>query len=255
MKAMKESWIIEDLSATAGGKEVLKAVNLTVKPGEVHLIMGPNGSGKSTLASALSGRPGVEVTAGKVWLDGNNLLELSVEQRALSGQFIAEQYPVEVPGLGNAYFLRAMANARRQAMGEPAWDAFSFLKEAKRLFEQLNLPESFLQRGLNAGMSGGEKKRNELAQLHFFDPALAFLDEIDSGLDVDAVKRVGAFLKDFMRRPGKGLVIVTHYAAWLDVFPEAKVHLFGAGTVQASGGAGLARSIQAEGFEKAKGAA
>lgn len=185
---------IRNLRASAGGKEILKGLSLRVGEGETHAIMGPNGAGKSTLAAALQGRSGVEITGGEVEFLGRDLLALDPRERALAGLFLGYQHPVEVPGLSNAYFLKAALNAKRESEGREPADAFEFLKLAKRACARVGLPESFLQRPLNAGLSGGEKKRNETLQMALLEPRLALLDEIDSGLDVDALKAVGAAL-------------------------------------------------------------
>lgn len=243
--------LVEKLSVEAGGKEVLVGLSLSVEPGETVVLMGRNGSGKSSLANALIARPGYAVSKGRAELDGGDLLSMGATERARAGLFVASQYPTEIPGLSNGQFLRAMSNIRAAAMGRAAGGAISFLKEAKAACNELGVPEDFLQRSLGSGMSGGEKKRNELLQLRFFEPKIAILDEIDSGLDVDAWAQAIAFVKAEQRRVGFGLLIISHYAKMAEVFENSRVCLLADGVIAKMGDARLARSVENHGFEKA----
>lgn len=243
---------IRNLRATAGGKEILKGLSLSVEAGQTHAIMGPNGAGKSTLAAALQGRSGVLITGGEVEFLGRDLLALDARERALAGLFLGYQHPVEVPGLSNVYFLKAALNAKRKHEGKDEADAFEFLKLAKKACARVGLPESFLQRALNAGLSGGEKKRNETLQLALLEPKLALLDEIDSGLDVDALKAVGAALLA-LRRPDASQLIITHYNRLLEIVRPDAVHLLVDGRVEESGGPELALMIEGRGYAKRSG--
>lgn len=244
--------ILRGLEVSAGGKPVIAGLNLAVSSGEVHVIMGRNGSGKSTLVNGLSGKPGYAIEGGEATLDGVDLIAADATERAQMGLFVASQYPMEIPGLSNGHFLRAMANARSERAGTPFWSAGAFLKEAKLACARLGIPEDFLQRSLNAGMSGGEKKRNELLQLRFFEPKFAVLDEIDSGLDVDAWAKAMDFVRQEQERSGFGLVVITHYAKLAEKFPGARVHVLAQGLLAMSGDASLARSVEDKGFEEAQ---
>ena len=201
---------IENLKANVGDKEILKGINLDVKPGEVHAIMGPNGSGKSTLGNILSGRPGYHAAGGSVLFEGRNLLDLSPEERALHGVFMAFQYPVEVPGVNNAYFLRTAYNNLRKFRGEEELEAFDFMTLVKEKMQIMKMDPKFLKRGVNEGFSGGEKKRNEVLQMLVLEPKLAVLDETDSGLDIDALQLVAKGV-NHLRSPDRGFILVTHY--------------------------------------------
>lgn len=244
--------ILTGLDVSAGSKMVISGLNLQVASGEVHVIMGRNGSGKSSLANALSGKPGYAIEAGTATLDGDDLVVADATQRAQMGLFVASQYPMEIPGLSNGHFLRAMANARADHRGLDSWSAGAFLKEAKLACSRLGIAEDFLQRSLNSGMSGGEKKRNELLQLRFFSPKFAILDEIDSGLDVDAWAKSMDFVMEEQRREGFGLIVITHYAKIAEKFPGARVHVLAQGLLAMSGDASLARAVEDKGFEEAR---
>jgi Fe-S cluster assembly ATP-binding protein len=219
-----------------------------VKPGEVHAIMGPNGSGKSTLASVLAGRAGYEVTKGTATYLGEDLLALEPEERARRGVFLAFQYPVEIPGVNNAYLLRAALNAARKQRGEPEVDAFDFLNVVKDRMQRMKLDESFLSRGVNEGFSGGEKKRNEILQMLVLEPRLAILDETDSGLDIDALKVVAEGINS-LRAPDRAIVLVTHYQRLLDHVRPDRVHVLVRGRFVRSGGPELARELEQRGYD------
>lgn len=248
---------IKDLHASVEGKEILKGLNLDIKPGEVHAIMGPNGAGKSTLGYILSGRDGYEVTAGNVQLKGQDLLEMEVEERAQAGLFLAFQYPVEIPGVSNMEFMKESVNAVRENRGEDALSAAEFLKKAKEACKQVNLPLDFLKRGVNEGFSGGEKKRNEIMQMILLQPSLCILDESDSGLDVDALQVVANGVNS--QRDGKrSFIVVTHYQRLLDYIEPDYVHILADGKIAKSGDASLAKEVEKTGYawlgEKAEGA-
>lgn len=248
---------IKDLHASVEGKEILKGLNLDIKPGEVHAIMGPNGAGKSTLGYVLSGRDGYEVTAGNVQLKGQDLLEMEVEERAQAGLFLAFQYPVEIPGVSNMEFMKESVNAVRENRGEDALSAAEFLKKAKEACKQVNLPLDFLKRGVNEGFSGGEKKRNEIMQMILLQPSLCILDESDSGLDVDALQVVANGVNS--QRDGKrSFIVVTHYQRLLDYIEPDYVHILADGKIAKSGDASLAKEVEKTGYawlgEKAEGA-
>jgi len=231
----------------ADGKEILKGVDLTVQAGEVHAIMGPNGSGKSTLAGVLAGKPGYEVTAGEVLYEGRNLLELAADERAREGIFLAFQYPVEIPGVNNMYFLRAALNAVRRQRGESELDAGQFLKAVRTKLKLLDIGEDLLQRAVNVGFSGGEKKRNEIFQMAMLEPKLAILDETDSGLDIDALRVVSAGVNK-LRDPKRAIVLITHYQRLLDYVVPDRVHVLGEGRILASGDKSLAAELEKRGY-------
>lgn len=238
---------IENLHALVQGRPILKGIELEIRPGEVHAIMGPNGSGKSTLASVLSGRPGYEVTAGKVTFDGEELLELSPEERARRGLFLGFQYPVELPGVSNLYFLKAALNAVRRHRGLDELDAIDFLSLAKEKAKLLGLDDGLVQRAVNVGFSGGEKKRNEIFQMALLEPRFAILDEIDSGLDIDALRVVAEGVTR-QRSPERSFLLITHYQRLLDYIRPDYVHVLYAGKIVRSGGEELARLLEKEGY-------
>jgi Fe-S cluster assembly ATP-binding protein len=238
---------IENLHARVAGREILKGLSLEVKPGEVHAIMGPNGAGKSTLGNILAGRGGYDVTAGSVEFDGKPLLELEPEDRAAAGVFLAFQYPVEIPGVNNTYFLRSALNAQRKARGEPELDSMQFLKLVREKIQVLHLPDTLLNRGVNEGFSGGEKKRNEIFQLAVLEPRLAILDETDSGLDIDALKSVAEGV-NALRSPERAFIVITHYQRLLDYIRPDVVHVLANGRIVESGGPELALELEAHGY-------
>jgi Fe-S cluster assembly ATP-binding protein len=239
---------IRDLHARIGEREVLRGIDLDLPAGQVHAIMGPNGSGKSSLAHVLAGKPGYIVTAGSVSYDGRDLLALPPEERARAGVFLGFQYPVEIPGVNNAYLLRAALNAARRQRGEPEVDAFDFLSFVKDRMAMMKMDESFLSRGVNEGFSGGEKKRNEILQMLVLQPRLAILDESDSGLDIDALKVVAAGINS-LRAPDRAILLVTHYQRLLEhVAPDA-VHVLAGGRLVKSGDAQLARELEQRGYD------
>jgi Fe-S cluster assembly ATP-binding protein len=238
---------IENLHVAVEGKSILKGINLTIQAGEVHAIMGPNGSGKSTLANVLAGRDGYEVTQGRVEYLGRNLLELSVEERAYAGLFLAFQYPVEIPGVSNLYFLRAAVNALRRRRGEAELDAFDFLGLAKEKMQLVGLDESLAGRFVNSGFSGGEKKRNEIFQMALLEPRLAILDETDSGLDIDALRQVAAGV-NALRSPDRSMLLITHYQRLLRYVQPDRVHVYVDGSVALSGDASLAEQLERQGY-------
>lgn len=238
---------VKNLHASVGGKEILKGVNLSVNAGEVHAIMGPNGSGKSTLANVLAGRLNVEVTKGEARYAGSDLLALKPEDRARKGLFLAFQYPVEIPGVANAYFLKSAVNAMRRHHGEEELDAIEFMTLVKEKMEILGLDESFLGRGLNEGFSGGEKKRNEIFQMLVLQPKLAVLDETDSGLDIDAL-RIVANGVNLLRAKERAIVLVTHYQRILNYIKPDRVHVLVDGRIVKSGGQELALELESRGY-------
>ncbi len=238
---------ISNLSANVGDKPILRGVDLEVPDGEVHAIMGPNGSGKSTLSYVLSGRDGYEVTGGTATFDDVDLLALEPEARAAAGLFLAFQYPVELPGVGNANFLRTALNALKRARGEPELDTVQFLKLARAETKRLAMPDDMLKRNVNVGFSGGEKKRNEVLQMAILRPKLAILDETDSGLDIDALKVVADGV-NAMRGPDFSAVVITHYQRLLDHIVPDRVHVLSAGRIVRSGGPELARELEANGY-------
>ena len=239
---------IENLHASVAGKDILKGLSLDVKAGEVHAIMGPNGAGKSTLGNILAGREGYEVTAGTVEFDGRPLLELEPEARAAAGVFLAFQYPVEIPGVNNTYFLRAALNAQRKARGEPELDSMQFLKKVREKLAVLHLKDELLHRGVNEGFSGGEKKRNEIFQMALLEPKLAILDETDSGLDIDALKAVADGV-NAQRDPARAFLVITHYQRLLDYIQPDVVHVLADGRIVESGGPELALQLEQHGYD------
>jgi len=239
---------IENLHARVADREILKGLTLHLPAGEVHAIMGPNGSGKSTLAQILAGREDYRVTAGRVVYQGQDLLALSPEERARAGVFLAFQYPIEIPGVNNAYLLKAALNAQRQARGESPVDAFEFMALIKKKMEDVQIPKDFLARSVNQGFSGGEKKRNEILQMLLLEPRLAVLDETDSGLDVDALKIVAQGVNS-LRSPQRSMLLVTHYERLLELIVPDRVHVLAAGRIVKSGGKELARELDERGYD------
>jgi Fe-S cluster assembly ATP-binding protein len=238
---------IKDLRVKAEDKEILKGLNLSVNPGEVHAIMGPNGSGKSTLARILSGHPGYEATGGTVTYDGKDLLDMDPEERACEGVFMAFQYPVEIPGVNNQYFLKAALNAVRKYKGQTELDAIEFIQLVKEKAKLLEMDQTMLNRAVNEGFSGGEKKRNEIFQMAVLEPKLAILDETDSGLDIDAL-RVVANGVNALRSPERAIIVVTHYQRLLDYIVPDFVHVLSGGRIVRSGGKELALELEAKGY-------
>ena len=239
---------IKDLRAAVDGKDILTGVDLSVASGEVHAIMGPNGSGKSTLAHVLAGRDGYEVTGGEILFEGKALLELSPEERACEGVFLAFQYPVEIPGVNNTYFLKAAVNALRRHRGQSELDAMDFLALVREKLDVLHMDESLLRRGVNVGFSGGEKKRNEIFQLALMEPKLAILDETDSGLDIDALKDVARGV-NALRSPERSTIVVTHYQRILEHIVPDRVHVLSGGRIAASGGSEMALALESKGYD------
>lgn len=238
---------IKDLHVAIDGREILKGLDLTVRPGEVHSIMGPNGSGKSTLAQVIAGRESYEITGGSISFGGMDLLEMSPEERACAGVFLAFQYPVEIPGVATNYFLKTALNAQRKARGESEIDAFEFLQLLKEKTRVLDMDERLLSRALNEGFSGGEKKRNEVLQMAVLEPALAILDETDSGLDIDAL-RIVADGVNRLRDPRRSFVVVTHYQRLLNYIVPDFVHVLVDGRIARSGGKELALELEEKGY-------
>ena len=239
---------IKDLKSRIGDTDILRGLSLSVNAGEVHAIMGPNGSGKSTLAQVIAGHEDYEVTGGSVTYKGLDLLELDPEIRAREGIFLGFQYPVEIPGVNNAYLLKAALNAKRKHRGEPEIDAFEFLKTAKERMAALGMDPKFLNRGVNEGFSGGEKKRNEILQMAMLEPELAILDETDSGLDIDALKAVAAGV-NALRSPDRAIILVTHYQRLLDYIQPDFVHVLSGGRIIRSGDKSLALELEAKGYD------
>ena len=244
-KAMLE---IKGLRASAGDKEILRGIDLTVNAGEVHAVMGPNGSGKSTLAQVIAGHPAYEVTAGQVLYEGKDLLDMDPEERAQAGVFLAFQYPVEIPGISNAYFLRAAYNEIRKARGLEEVDSMDFLDLLEEKLRLVEWGPEIMSRAVNSGFSGGEKKRNEILQMAVLEPKLAILDETDSGLDIDAL-RIVANGVNALRRPDRATVVVTHYQRLLNHIIPDQVHVLSAGRIVKSGGKELAHELEARGYE------
>lgn len=238
---------IDNLHARIGGRDILNGLTLEVNAGEVHAIMGPNGAGKSTLGNVLAGREGYEINHGSVVFESDDLLELPPEERAARGVFLAFQYPVEIPGVNNTYFLRSALNAQRKARGEPELDSVQFLKLVREKIKVLHLPDSLLNRGVNEGFSGGEKKRNEIFQLAVLEPKLAILDETDSGLDIDALKTVADGV-NALRSPERAFIVITHYQRLLDYIKPDVVHVLAHGRIVESGGPELALQLERQGY-------
>jgi Fe-S cluster assembly ATP-binding protein len=238
---------IHDLQVRAEGKEILRGINLKVKAGEVHAIMGPNGSGKSTLARVLSGHPEYEVTGGRVLFEGRDLLDMDPDERAREGVFMAFQYPVEIAGVNNAYFLKAAVNAKRKHHGQQELDAMEFMQLITEKSEALEIDKSMLNRSVNEGFSGGEKKRNEIFQMALLEPKLAILDETDSGLDIDALKIVSRGV-NAMRAPERATIVVTHYQRLLNYIVPDYVHVLSGGRIVKSGGKELALELESKGY-------
>jgi Fe-S cluster assembly ATP-binding protein len=238
---------IDNLHVRVAGKEILKGLTLDVGAGEVHAIMGPNGAGKSTLGNVLAGREGYEITEGSVTYNGRNLLELEPEQRAAEGVFLAFQYPVEIPGVNNTYFLKAAMNAQRKHRGDTELDSMQFLKLVREKLRVLHISDDLMNRAVNAGFSGGEKKRNEIFQMALLEPKLAILDETDSGLDIDAMKMVADGV-NAMRSPERGFVVITHYQRLLDYIVPDFVHVLVDGRIVESGDKSLALKLEEHGY-------
>ena len=239
---------IDDLHVAVDGKQILKGITLSVPAGEVHAVMGPNGSGKSTLSYTLAGREGYEVTGGRIFYQGEDLTALLPEERAAKGMFLALQYPVEIPGVVTLTFLKTALNAQRRARGEPELDAMRVLRLVREKATALKIPEDMLKRPLNAGFSGGEKKRMEILQMALFEPRLAILDETDSGLDIDALKLVAEGV-NALREPNRAMVVITHYQRLLSYIVPDRVHVLAGGRIVKSGGADLALELETSGYE------
>ncbi|TCS42018.1 Fe-S cluster assembly ATPase SufC [Reinekea marinisedimentorum] len=238
---------IKNLQASVEEKQILKGLDLTINPGEVHAIMGPNGAGKSTLGNVLAGRDGYEVIGGSVDFHGEDLLELDAEERARKGLFLAFQYPVEIPGVSNMEFLKASVDAVRESKGLAPYTSVEFIKLAREKSKAVNLPADFLKRGVNEGFSGGEKKRNELLQMMLLEPSLCILDETDSGLDIDALQVVADGVNS-QRSPDRSFIVVTHYQRLLDYIVPDYVHVLAGGKIVKSGGSELAKELEAHGY-------
>ena len=238
---------IKDLRARAEGKDILKGLTLSVDAGEVHAIMGPNGSGKSTLARVLAGHPGYEVTGGSILYKGKDLLEMQTEERACEGVFMAFQYPVEIAGINNTYFLKAALNAKRKYLGQPELDAVEFMQLSREKSKLLEMDASMLSRSVNEGFSGGEKKRNEIFQMAVLEPTLAVLDETDSGLDIDALRIVSGGV-NALRSPERAMLVVTHYQRLLNYIVPDHVHVLTEGRIVRSGGKDLALELEEKGY-------
>jgi Fe-S cluster assembly ATP-binding protein len=238
---------IHELYAKVEGKQILNGLSLSIKPGEVHAIMGPNGSGKSTLGNVLTGRSGYEVTSGNATLNGKNLFNLEVEERAREGLFLAFQYPVEIPGVSNMEFLKASVDARRKHLGLPDLSSFDFMKLARESSQKVSLDPAFLKRGVNEGFSGGEKKRNEIMQMMLLEPSLCILDETDSGLDIDALQVVAAGV-NAMRSSARSFIVVTHYQRLLDYIIPDYVHVLSQGKIVRTGNKELAKELEDKGY-------
>ena len=241
---------INNLHASVGDKPILKGLTLSLNAGEIHAIMGPNGAGKSTLGYVLSGRPGYEVTEGSVTFNGQDLLALEPHERAAAGLFLGFQYPVEIPGVSNVQFLREALNAQRKYRGEAPLTGGEFLKVAREQAGALGMDMDMLKRPVNVGFSGGEKKRNEMVQMGIIDPALAILDETDSGLDIDALRTVGDGINRIMRKPDKAVLLITHYQRLLDYVKPDFVHVLDGGRITRTGGAELALELERDGYKE-----
>ncbi|MDP4757859.1 MAG: Fe-S cluster assembly ATPase SufC [Sphingorhabdus sp.] len=241
---------INNLHANVGDKPILKGLTLSLNAGEIHAIMGPNGAGKSTLGYVLSGRPGYEVTEGSVTFNGQDLLALEPHERAAAGLFLGFQYPVEIPGVSNVQFLREALNAQRKYRGEAPLTGGEFLKLAREQAGALGMDMEMLKRPVNVGFSGGEKKRNEMVQMGIIDPALAILDETDSGLDIDALRTVGDGINRIMRKPDKAVLLITHYQRLLDYVKPDFVHVLDGGRITRTGGAELALELERDGYKE-----
>lgn len=241
---------INNLHANVGDKPILKGLTLSLNAGEIHAIMGPNGAGKSTLGYVLSGRPGYEVTEGSVTFNGQDLLALEPHERAAAGLFLGFQYPVEIPGVSNVQFLREALNAQRKYRGEVPLTGGEFLKVAREQAGALGMDMEMLKRPVNVGFSGGEKKRNEMVQMGIIDPALAILDETDSGLDIDALRIVGDGINRIMRKPDKAVLLITHYQRLLDYVKPDFVHVLDGGRITRTGGAELALELERDGYKE-----
>ncbi|SDK61792.1 Fe-S cluster assembly ATPase SufC [Billgrantia gudaonensis] len=239
---------VKDLHVTVEGQEILKGLDLTINAGEVHAIMGPNGAGKSTLSAVIAGKEGYEVTQGTITFEGKDVLEMEVEERAQAGLLLGFQYPVEIPGVKNIYLLKAALNAQREARGEGEMPAPEFMKLVKEKIAFMKMDPSFLQRAVNEGFSGGEKKRNEILQMLVLQPRLAMLDEIDSGLDIDAMRVVAEGINS-LRSEERGVLLVTHYQRLLDFVVPDRVHVLVDGRIAKSGDADLARELEARGYD------
>ncbi len=236
-----------DLHVTANDTPILNGVDLHMRAGEIHAVMGPNGSGKSTLSNVLAGRPGYEITRGEILYEGVDLTALSPEDRAREGIFLAFQYPVEIPGVGNNYFLKASLNAIRTHRGEPELDAFDFLELCKEKMKLVDMPSELMNRSINEDFSGGEKKRNEILQMMLLEPRLCILDETDSGLDIDALRTVAAGI-NALRSPDRAMLVITHYQRLLDYIVPDKVHVLAGGRIVRSGGKELALELEERGY-------
>jgi Fe-S cluster assembly ATP-binding protein len=245
---------VRNLQVRVEEREILHGLSLTVNQGEVHAIMGPNGSGKSTLSHVIAGKPGYEVTGGEILFNGENLLEMSPDERSAKGVFLAFQYPVEIPGVATMTFLRTALNAQRKARGESEFSTPDFLKKVRAVAASLNIPQDMLRRGVNVGFSGGEKKRNEILQMALFEPSLCILDEMDSGLDIDAL-RVAADGVNALRSPVRAMVVITHYQRLLNYIVPDFVHVMSKGRVVKSGGKELALELEASGYAQFEDAA
>ena len=245
---------VRNLKVRVEEREILHGLNLTVNKGEIHAIMGPNGSGKSTLSHVVAGKPGYEVTDGEILLQGEDLLEMEPDERAAKGVFLAFQYPVEIPGVATMTFLRTALNAQRKARGEPEYSTPDFLKKVREVADRLNIPQDMLKRGVNVGFSGGEKKRNEVLQMALFEPSLCILDEMDSGLDIDAL-RIAADGVNALRTPERGMVVITHYQRLLNYIVPDFVHVMSRGRVVKSGGKELALELEETGYAQFEDAA
>ncbi len=240
---------IDDLHVSVDGKDILKGITLSIPTGEVHAVMGPNGSGKSTLSYTLAGRDGYEITRGRILYRGEDLTQLAPEERAAKGMFLALQYPVEIPGVATMTFLKTALNAQRRARGDAELDAIKVLKLVREKAKALNIGEDMLKRALNAGFSGGEKKRMEILQMALFEPKLAVLDETDSGLDIDALKLVAEGV-NALRAPDRAMLVITHYQRLLTHIVPDRVHVLAKGRIVRSGGADLAHELEARGYER-----